>query len=92
MPEHVGYVTVPLYKTGARELAGLRQQMLEAGPHAVSSGAGLGSDGVWLEIGRANEDHHDYYYVHGRDLLAATLSHLDLPDSTRVPTTEGYKK
>lgn len=49
-PELVGYITIPLYEMGDREYTSFRQSMLTAGPHSVSSGAGLGSDAVYAEI------------------------------------------
>lgn len=88
--EHVGYITLPLYKLGDRQLTGFRQEMIEAGPHKVSSGSGLGTDNVWAEI--STDGKMTYYCVHGRDLLAASLSHVSHPDFDRIPVTEAYKQ
>lgn len=98
MPKHmekVGEITVPVYRLGDRAFTGLRQPMLKLGPdsdpdlYAVSTGAGLGSDAIWLE--RELDGHREYACVHGRDLLAARVRLEDPEEADRMPTTDGMK-
>jgi hypothetical protein len=71
-------ITVPVHGLGERQLAGLRQNMLAmAGPDGeevagVDTGAGLGSDAIWLWYHDAEGGRH-YVYVRGADLLRVWL-------------------
>lgn len=90
MPDPIGFVTVPVYALGERKFTGFRQHMLSAGPHDVSTGGGLGSDSIWVELddGKGTTT---YRYVHGRDVLAAVAALVKHPDADRIPTTTGFK-
>jgi hypothetical protein len=86
----IGYITIPVYEVGDKAFAGLRQNMLSAGPHGVSTGGGVGSDAVYLEAGSDTEEKTRYCYVHGRDLLAAGLAMLGHEDWQQMPVSDGF--
>lgn len=82
----VGHITVPVFELGERKFTGLRQNMLDAGPHNVSTGAGLGNDGIYAELDTDGKT--VYRWIHGRDVLAAVAALVKHPDHDRLPRTE----
>lgn len=95
MSRYIGHISVPVYELGDRELTGLRQGMIEAGPHALSTGSGLGSDSIWAELetseGRKqHEGRRIYRQITGRDVLRAVAELVKHPDADRFPATTDY--
>lgn len=90
--ELIGYISIPLYKLPEKQYTGFRQNMLEAGPHSVGCEAGLGGDRIYSEIGVENTESTEYYYIFGRDILAASLDIINYPDHDLMPASEHYQR
>lgn len=93
MPKFVGHISVPVYRLGERELAGLRMGMIETeGGHSFSTGSGLGTDGLWVGLVDDPEGkgkgRTTYYRMSGRDLLYGTAQLVRHPARDRFPHTD----
>lgn len=95
MPDErpIGYITVPVYTLPEGHFTGFRQSMLtladgEGFIGGVSTGAGLGTDSVWLE--RPSGEGKAYAQVCGRDLLAAYFGMVAPEKFDSMPMTNGF--
>lgn len=89
MSQFIGHISVPVYALEERAFTGFRQNMLDAGPHAVSTGAGLGTDSIWAELQEdGKKGKRVYCCILGRDVLYRVAQLTGHPDAERIPHSE----
>lgn len=80
-PADLPTITVPVAEFGEREFMALRQSMLELGDGvgSVSTGAGLGNDGIFV-VWKGRK-----FVVRGLDIIKAVVATIDSKELARIP-------